>query len=202
MEENCSRLHFLVSQIHEMHGLEPPPVPTLLFQSNPSLTVPTTIATASSEVVTTNVTTTSTTTDRIGTSNTDQAVDVGNKKQRCEDPTTNATLVAETLIGTHNDSMKKNADGTEHILAASALCQLAGPEDGSGGGGSSLPSANNSVVELLLQDPITATNGTTTNTTMNLGDDPSMNSNVVMPGISEDHQQQLEQPEESWSTAV
>jgi hypothetical protein len=203
MEENCSRLHFLVSQIHETHGLAPPPVPTLLFQSNPFLpkanTAPASVANATTAATTTIVTDPIGTTDK-GTTIPDQTVDISihdNKKQRYEDTTSAvAAMVADNLVGvTH---VKKNADGTEHILAASALCQLAGPEDGSGG--SSLPSANNSVVELLLQDPVTGANISTANAAnTELGENSGMN--VMLPGISEDQQQQ-HHTEESWSTSV
>ena len=89
LEENVSRLHFLVSQIHETIGLPPPTA--LLQPASPTTTVL---------------------------------------------PQETAVIVAAATAAADTDGKqekrrmvkKKAPDGTEHILAASALCQLAGPE--------------------------------------------------------------------------
>lgn len=99
LEENVSRLHFLVSKIHETNGIAPPvailqpasPTTTVLQQQEPHETQ----EGAATEATVADV---------------DDNGDNNNKPRK------------------RRTAKKKAPDGTEHILAASALCQLAGPE--------------------------------------------------------------------------
>lgn len=112
LEENVSRLHTLVGQIHSQLNLDPP---TVLLQ-------PTTFLSYSGlgDLTPSNggsVATTTTTTnkkikanDENGENDDTDAMDAASRKRP------------------RNSSNKPTKEGTEHI-AASALCQLAGPED-------------------------------------------------------------------------
>lgn len=115
LEENVSRLHTLVGQIHSQLNLDPP---TVLLQ-------PTTFLSYSGlgDLTPSNggsVATTTTTTnkkikanDENGENDDTDAMDAASRKRP---------------RNSNNSSNKPTKEGTEHI-AASALCQLAGPED-------------------------------------------------------------------------
>lgn len=85
LEEHVSRLHFLVSEVHESLGLDPP---TVVLRPSGAV------------------------------------IDVLRQHQQQQDRTISVKRQR------HNDNTvtKKAPDGTAQILAASALCQLAGPE--------------------------------------------------------------------------
>ena len=96
LEENCARLHLLVSRIHHAFGLDPVPVQSFISSSNFSI--------------------------QARTSKVDKVLVTGNRKR-----------IAKSQRSTVRPSAKDNttSDGTEHIMAASALCQLALPEESS-----------------------------------------------------------------------
>lgn len=138
LEENVSRLQYLVAEVHASMGLPPPA--TVLQPSPCSTTARPSHATSVAESATTSTTTTTT--------------------------TTLMAAAAAAMVEGNGDGetprkrrhKKKTPDGTEH-LAASALCQLAGPD--SEGGSSS----NSSVVgdatdgggaDYVLRDAATA----------------------------------------------
>lgn len=96
LEENCARLHHLLSGMHEAFGLEP--VPAVSVMSSSSCIHPS-----------------------VMTSAMNCAPPVGKRRRRSS---TNQRKVKAT-----NTSNKSFSEGTEQIMAASALCQLASPED-------------------------------------------------------------------------
>jgi hypothetical protein len=106
LEENVSRLHVLVTQIHSQLNLEPP---TVLLQ-------PTTFLSYSGL-------------GDLGTGNASSVVVASDKKNKAaETKDDDEADAAQRKRPRNNNNNKPSKNGTEHI-AASALCQLAGPED-------------------------------------------------------------------------
>jgi hypothetical protein len=102
LEENCARLQFLVSEIHARFGLDP--VQSVLSSSlHPS-----------ARHVSTNIPTIAL----------HQRGSTVNKRRRLSSTTTNLVSV-DDITSNQNQS----SEGTAHILAASALCQLASPNE-------------------------------------------------------------------------
>ena len=114
LEENVSRLHVLVTQIHSQLNLDPPTVllqPTT-FLSYTGLGDLGTGSSGSGVVA-------SDKKNKAAETNDEDGADATQKKR----PRNNNS---DTTTNDNNNKPSKN--GTEHI-AASALCQLAGPED-------------------------------------------------------------------------
>ena len=105
LEENVSRLHVLVTQIHSQLNLDPP---TVLLQ-------PTTFLSYSGL-------------GELGTGNTGSVVVASDRKNKAVETKDDDGADATQRKRPRNNGNKPSKNGTEHI-AASALCQLAGPED-------------------------------------------------------------------------
>ena len=108
LEENVSRLHVLVTQIHSQMNLEPP---TVLLQ-------PTTFLSYSNL-------------GDLGTGNTGSVIVAASElkhKAAVEANDDDEADATQRKRPRNNNDNKPTKNGTEHI-AASALCQLAGPED-------------------------------------------------------------------------
>lgn len=154
LEENVSRLHTLVGQIHQANGLAPPIV-ILQPPSQPQVPQPPprqsqqplpkteTDAVAPTAASTTTVAQPASPAqpEAVATIETTTAADHG----AANGSASAAPMGTATMHHPHKQRrlIKKKADGTaQHILAASALCQLAGPD--SEGNASS---GNNSISE-------------------------------------------------------